>query len=208
METLGKLFGGEAKTKIIRLFLFNPEAHYTALDVSSRTGVAPIRARKALIELIKSGLIRTKLAPKENKGKKAGAKAKKARESAYHLDQKFPHIAILSDLMVEASVRADSHLAAKIMVAGKVKLILAAGIFVHQNDARLDLLIVSEDINENKLARAIKSIETDMGRDLAYSSLTSSDFQYRLGLHDRLVRDIIDFPHIVLVDRIGFRTRK
>ena len=71
----------------------------------------------------------------------------------------------------------------------------------------LDLLIVGDDINENKLASIIKSIETDIGRDLSYSSLTTADFHYRLDLQDRLIRDVIDFDYIVLVDKIGFQRR-
>jgi hypothetical protein len=94
------------------------------------------------------------------------------------------------------------------MPAGKIKLIIASGIFARQNDARLDLLIVGDDINENKLDRIIGSLETDIGRYLTYSSLTMTDFNYRLDLHDRLIRDVIDFDHIVLTDKIGFQRRK
>jgi DNA-binding MarR family transcriptional regulator len=209
MEILGRLFGSEAKTKIIRLFLFNPEAVYNARDISSRTNIKGRQTRTVLKSLVKMGLIRKKSASKETKStKEVKSKTRKIKEIAYFLDQKFPYADTLSNLMFAASIKADDRLAARIMPAGKIKLIIASGIFVRQNDARLDLLVAGDDINEGKLARIIKSIETDIGRDLTYSNLTTADFKYRLDLHDRLIRDVIDFDYIVLVDKIGFEARK
>ena len=124
------------------------------------------------------------------------------------MNRNFPNAEILYNLMSAVSLKADDKLGDKLLKAGKIKLIIASGVFTGQNNARLDLLVVGDSINEDKLARIIKSIETDIGRDLAYSNLTVADFNYRLGLHDRLIRDVTDFEHIVLVDRIGFGARK
>ena len=209
MEILGKLFGSEAKTKIIRLFLFNPEASYNARDVSLRTNVKGRQIGSILMTLLNMGLIRKRTLSKEVKRNKKGRSvSKKTKESVYFLDQRFPYASVLSDLMAEASVKVDNRLMAKLMPAGKIKLIIASGIFTRQSDARLDVLIAGDDINEDKLARIIGSLETDIGRDLVYSSLTTADFMYRLDLHDRLIRDVIDFNHIILVDKIGFEDRK
>jgi len=209
MEILGKLFGGEGKTKIIRLFLFNPEASYTIRDISSRTNVKSNQAAAITKTLVKVGLLRNKSISKDVKNiKKGKSKTRKIKEIAYFLDPKFPYASSLSDVMFGASIKTDERLAAKLVSAGKIKLVIVSGIFVRQNDARLDLLIVGDDIHEDKLARIIKSIETDIGRDLTYSSLTTADFRYRLDLHDRLIRDVIDFDYIVLVDKIGFESRK
>jgi hypothetical protein len=214
MEILGRLFGSEAKAKIVRLFLFNPEAQYTIAEISVRAAVTSVQARAILAALLKLGLIRKKIAIKETtkeiikKDKKKVVKIKKSKEIVYFLDQKFPYANILSDLMAEASVRADNRLVAKLMPAGKIKLVIVSGIFTRQSDARLDLLIAGDDINESRLANIIGSLEIEIGRDLSYSNLTTADLEYRLGLHDRLIRDVIDFPHIVLLDKIGFQTRK
>lgn len=145
-------------------------------------------------------------------GKKGKTKLKKTdnnntKEIVYFLDPKFPYNAILTDLFAAVSLKADDRLAAKIIPAGKIKLVIASGVFVRQNDARLDLLIVGDDVDESKLASIIKSIETDIGRDLSYSSLTTADFHYRLDLQDRLIRDVVDFSYIVLIDKIGFQRR-
>ena len=209
MEILGKLFGSEEKAKIIRLFLFNPEASYNMEDVAFRTGIKGRQALGILEALVKIAFIREKTASKEIKiVKKGKTRTKKIKETAYSFDQKFPYADALSDLMFLASVKADEKLASRLALSGKIKLVIASGIFVRQNDARLDLLIAGDDINEDKLDRIIKSIEIDIGHDLSYASLTTADFNYRLGLHDRLIRDVIDFNHVVLTDKIGFQMRK
>lgn len=206
METIGKLFGGEAKAKVIRLFLFNPEAHYKISDVCSRTAITPLQAKSVLAALTKIGLIKSRLSVK--KTTKRRHRTKKIKEAEFFLAKNFPYIPTLSGLVAEASIKADKRLSAKLMQAGKVKVIIASGIFTRQSDARLDLLIVGDDISEAKLSRIIKSIESDTGRDLTYANLTTADFRYRLGLSDRLIRDVVDFPYIVLLDRIGFQTQK
>ncbi|MDR3558769.1 MAG: hypothetical protein P4L61_04525 [Candidatus Pacebacteria bacterium] len=209
MEILGKLFGSEEKAKIIRLFLFNPEASYNVEDVALRTGIKGRQAFGILESLVKIAFIRDKSVSKEVKIVKNGkTSTKKVKETAYYFDQKFPYTDALYDLMFVASIKADERLAARFAPSGKIKLVIASGIFVRQSDARLDLLIAGDDIDEDKLARIIKLIETDIGRDLAYASLNTADFNYRLGLHDRLIRDVIDFNHVVLTDKIGFQMRK
>ncbi len=207
MEIISKLLGSEAKAKIIRLFLFNPETIYSVREVSLRTDIKGARATAAISALSSIGLIRKKSVMREVKDMKKG-RSKKVKETVYFLDEKFPYNAVLFDLMAAASLKADERLAAKFASIGKIKLVIASGIFVRQNDARLDVLIVGDDINESKLAHSIKALETEIGHDLAYSNLSTADFEYRIGLNDRLIRDILDFKHVILTDKIGFQTRK
>ena len=74
--------------------------------------------------------------------------------------------------------------------------------FIQEWDTRVDLLVVGDDLNMNKLDTVIKSIEAEVGKEIAYSAFETSDFEYRYGMHDRLIRDILDFPHTTLVDKL------
>jgi hypothetical protein len=86
---------------------------------------------------------------------------------------------------------------------GKLKLVVASGLFVQNWDARVDLLLVGDDLDLRRIENAIKSLEAEIGKELAYSAFETADFEYRLGIHDRLIRDIIDYPHVTLLDRLG-----
>jgi hypothetical protein len=51
--------------------------------------------------------------------------------------------------------------------------------------------------------RAVKSIESELGRELNYAVFSTEDFNERLYSGDRFVRDILDFPHECVVNKIG-----
>ena len=55
----------------------------------------------------------------------------------------------------------------------------------------------------DNLSKAVASIEAEIGKELSYSAFDTEDFEYRVGIHDRLVRDILDSPHTVLIDKLG-----
>ena len=58
-------------------------------------------------------------------------------------------------------------------------------------------------IHLDKIETVIRVIESEIGKEIAYSAFETTDFEYRIGIHDRLVRDILDYPHITLIDRMG-----
>ncbi|MDE2188519.1 MAG: hypothetical protein KGJ35_02200 [Patescibacteria group bacterium] len=216
MKTLIRLFGDEAKTKLLRLFLFNPEANYTIGELAKNTDMRESVLKKTVYELKIIGIISQRLVVREKtivtKSKKAKSAAKtkilKAKGVGYFLNRKFPYISILTDLMAAANLRIDDKLTNEIASIGKIKLAIASGIFVREPDTRLDLLIVGDEVNENSLARHIDILEKEIGRELRYSFLTTADYNYRAGMSDRLIRDVLDYKYIVLIDKIGFSFKK
>ena len=52
METLAKLFGGQSRVKIMRLFLLNKNQSFELEDITSRSRVARFNARKELNNLL------------------------------------------------------------------------------------------------------------------------------------------------------------
>ena len=49
----------------------------------------------------------------------------------------------------------------------------------------------------------MRKLESEIGRDLRYALLGSEDFAYRLNMNDKLVRDIMDYPHRIVFDRLN-----
>ncbi len=188
METLTALFGSAAKIKILRLFLFNTTTAFSAKDIGIRTGSKTPLVARELSSLIKADIIR---------------KRHSTKGIAYILNEKFPYLDPLKNLLTVASIQADESLMKRFSGAGRTKLIVAAGVFIQNWDSRVDLLIVGDDLNITKIESIIKSIEAEIGKEIAYSAFETADFQYRMGIHDRLVRDILDYPHVTLLDRLG-----
>lgn len=204
MEILERLFGSDTRIKTMRMFLFNSESVFTASEIIERTKSNIKEIKKEVLNLINAGLIKKKTVTREI-SKKKGKKiiTKKVNDIGYSLDQKFLYLQALKNLLIMASLHADDNLVKKFNSAGRIKLFLASGLFIQEWDSRVDLLIVGDDLNMTKLDSVIKNIEAEIGREIAYSAFETSDFEYRLGIHDKLIRDILDFPHTILVDKIG-----
>lgn len=175
-------------------------------EIVERTKCPAAAIRKELVTLSKAGIIKAKQVAKEVqvvKGKKAVTKA--VQGSGYALNEKFPYLDPLKSLLTVTSLQADDVLAKRLSGAGKLKLLVVAGVFIQNWDSRVDLLVVGDDINLPKLENAIKTIESEIGKEIAYSAFETQDFEYRYGIHDRLVRDILDYPHMTLLNRSGIQ---
>ena len=204
MDTLIALVGSEAKVKLLRLFLFNHGTPFLLKELIERTQCTQVALKKELAILVKADIIRKKNVTKDIevvKGKKITQK--KLKGIGFVLNDKFPYLEPLKNLLTVASLNADDSLAKRFTNAGRIKLFLAAGVFIQNWDSRVDLLIVGEELNLPKIEAVVKTIESEIGKEISYSAFDTQDFEYRVGIHDRLVRDILDYPHITLVDRLG-----
>ena len=204
MEILAKLFGSTTKVKLMRLFLFNEDSAYPLKEIIERTKSVSKDVKKEMIGLINVGLIKKRNIVREVHNKRSKkVLVKKIPDTGYYLDQKFPYLQALKNLLITVSLHADDTLVKKFSAVGRIKLFLASGVFIQEWDTRVDLLIVGDELNLNKLDTVIKTIEAEIGKEIAYSAFETSDFEYRYGMHDRLIRDILDFPHTTLVDKLG-----
>lgn len=210
MEILEKLFGSSAKVKIMRLFLSNEEVSFENADISKRAKVSVNSIRKELNNLNKIGLIKNKIFYKEiekkikkTKTKPAEIKIIKKKVNGWILDEKFPYLIPLQNLLVNMNTFASSSALKKLNNTGKLKLIVISGVFIQDPDSRVDLLVVGDKIKSGSLDNAIKILESEIGRELRYVVFETHDFKYRMNVYDKLVRDIMDYPHQKIINRLG-----
>lgn len=208
MDALTAIFGTNTKVKILRLFLFNPEGSFFAPEIAARTQIPLATVKMELAPMIKADFLRKRLITKEVPSPRGPQYApRKLRGFGYALNQKFPYLEPLKNLLTVSSISADESLAKKFHAVGKLKLAVAAGVFIQNWDSRVDLLLVGDDFDLAKLEKVIRNIEAEIGKELAYSAFETADFEYRLGIHDRLIRDILDYPHVTILDRLGVDPR-
>lgn len=204
MEILTKLFGNATKVKLMRLFLFNPDTAYSSAEIIERSKSSLKEVRRELTGLMNVGIIRKKLVVREiHTKKRKKIFTRKISDTGYFLDHKFPYLQALKNLLITVSLHADDTLVKKFNSVGRIKFFVASGLFIQEWDTRVDLLIAGDDLNLNRLESVIKSIEAEVGKEITYSAFETADFEYRYGIHDRLIRDILDFPHTTLVDKLG-----
>ncbi len=187
--SVSHIFGGEAKVKIMRLFIFNPGITLNSSEVASRAKERGTTARRELNNLTKAGLI-------------------KKRVKGYMLNSAYQYLPAIGNFLIDATPISEKEIIRKISKAGLMKLILISGVFLHNPDSRVDLLIVGDHISQSKLLSAISSIEAELGKELRYAAFETVDFQYRLGIYDKLIRDILDSEHQKILNKLGLEAPK
>ncbi len=80
---------------------------------------------------------------------------------------------------------------------------MLSGLFTGAVETKVDLLVVGDKLEDRPLDNGVRALEAELGRELRFASFSTEDFKYRRGVYDRLLRDIFDFPHRVLLDKIG-----
>lgn len=188
MEPLAKLFGSPARLKTLRLFMFNQDSFFTLAHVAERTKLSKEVVRRDVAELLSAGLLRKK-----------GT----ATPVHFQVNKNFEHLAALDTFIRETtSVRPQSILQS-LRRAGTLRLVALSGLFSGVLEPQIDLLVVGDHLEERALAHAVRSLEAELGREIRYASFATADFRYRRGVYDRLLRDVFDYPHRILIDKIG-----
>lgn len=169
----------------MRLFVFNPNSFFTSAEVASKAQERPEITRRELSSLSRAGLI-------------------KRRAKGYVLDTTYPYITALSNFLIDASPLTEKEIIKKISSAvNNLRLVLISGVFIHDKDSRVDLLVVGDHVRQAKLVSVMSSIEAELGKELRYTAFDTADFKYRLGIYDKLVRDILDFRHEKILNKLG-----
>lgn len=205
MEILGKLFGSPARVKIMRLFLLNPDRGFETKEVTTRVRVQSARARKEITILSAIGLIQKKNIFREVTD--ARGKVKKKRIQAWFLKQSFPFIGPLKSFLIDSEFLKKESIATRFRRAGKIKLLVIAGVFIQEPDSRLDILIVGDNLKRKTLDDTVRMLESEVGKDLSYAVFDTKEFSYRVEMYDKLVWDMLDFAHEKVIDNKEFSTQ-
>ncbi|MHB8660819.1 MAG: hypothetical protein ACYC75_02710 [Minisyncoccota bacterium] len=188
MELLAKLFGSSARLKTIRLFIFNKDIAFTLAEVVERTKLKKEIVRREIVELLASGLLRKK-----------GSQ----NPVQYQINPRYEHLDAFSVFVRETTSVHPQNIIKALKRAGVLRLVALSGLFTGVIEAQIDLLVVGDNLEGRVLASAVRSLEAELGREIRYASFATADFRYRHGVYDRLLRDVFDYPHRLLIDKIG-----
>lgn len=190
MDPLSRLFGSAARLKLLRLFLFNEEDAFPLADVAFRTKTNKDLTRKELNVLVAAGVVR----------KRSGQKG-----VVYAANRKFAHFDALQQFLRTSTNLTDTDLANILKRAGTLRLVVLSGMFTGVLETRIDMLVVGDKLEDKPLEAAVRTLEAELGRELRFAAFSTEDFRYRVGVYDRLIRDVLDYPHRTVLDKIGLK---
>ncbi len=198
-NVLATLLGSAAKAKLLRLFVSNPNSDFSMAELQSSTKLRKESIQKELRPLLKIKLLKQSECKREQKGNTK--KTRMVKTKCFSLNPSFKDLRALRQFVLNIEPADDSEIAEKLKKAGKIKLLLVSGIFLQDDDARVDILLVADKIKEAQLKRAISEIEAHVGKELSYADMSSDEFKYRLSMYDKLLRDIFDGNYKIIIDK-------
>ena len=201
-DFLTLFMGDPARAKLLRVFVFSDARALSLADVAKRSGLSVRAAGKEIGYFEKLGILKRDSLSIMLKGAPARTvQAGKQKVAAWIIDPDFPHTRALSSFVHEVSpVRHDAVMQA-LRRGGKLAAVVLSGSFMGDPSRPTDLLVAIDAVNERRLDQAIRDLEPTFGREIRYTSFSTPEFRYRLTIQDRLIRDTLDYPHLVLLDR-------
>ncbi len=184
-SNLEQLFDSSIRVRILRVFLRNPDKSFQSKKVAKFLGLDSGRALKHLKNLQKIGFLKSKtLKSKKN----------------YLVNPKFIFYSDLKNLVLKSTPSLLNP--EQIKRLGRIKLALISGIFLQDETAKIDFLLVGDKISSSKVKKFIKKLETEMGTEIRYTLMSGKEFSYRFDMRDRFLREILDKRHIKVINKI------
>jgi DNA-binding transcriptional ArsR family regulator len=199
-DPLTALLSTVARVRLVRMFVFNPSLEVSMSEVLRRAKLSQRAARTELNQLERAGVIKKKFIFEQVPGK-----AKRRRVVGFSLNRACPIVVPLQTFLFETAPINAKTLQRHLRGVGKIQVLVAAGAFLREFERRLDVLVAVEKLHAPKVEAAIRNLEAELGVSIKYAAFTTDDLIYRIGMHDKLIRDIFDYPHELIVDKVNVR---
>lgn len=183
---LEQLFGSRTRLKLLRLFLTHPQEQYFVREISRRVDEQLNSVRRELANLERLTIIQTVTSNKKR---------------FYRLNTKCVLHPELKALILKARLVIEEDLIQKLKKAGSIQYLVLTGIFVGEDDAKTDMLIIGR-VNRQKLTPLIKPMQENFDREIRYTVMSRQEYDYRRDVTDRFLFDILEGKKVTLIDTL------
>ncbi|MBI2007612.1 transcriptional regulator [Candidatus Saccharibacteria bacterium] len=208
-----QLFGSKTRVKLLQLFYTNPNRSFYVREITRKIDEQINSVRRELANLLSVGIIKSdannnRLYYEVNQayefyaplamifgGVEMARTPKKTAKTATGKAKGLP-----ADR--QADVAPEHPMAKAVRAVGKVDLALLTGQFTRDDRAGIDVLIVG-DINQSKADKFISELEKSENKELSYTTMPLSTYQYRLQIKDRFISDVLTAKKQVIINTQG-----
>ena len=192
METLHGLVESRNKTLLIGFLLMAPQRSFTARELAKRLRMSVSTITRELNNLVRHGMAKT---------------FSKQRQTYYIIQPKHRLLADIKPSLEKHQRKYEDELFAAIRKLGHIRAAFLSGIFTGHPELPVDILLVGK-ANLNRLQKFLDSAKRLMGNEINYSIMSESEFRLRRDTFDRFIKDIFDYPNLVVVDRMAAKRKK
>lgn len=206
LKELGKIFGSIERVKLMRFFLAHPEAQEDADVLVKRLRIQKNLLKKEIKNLVSIGMLTPLLLEEEIEIKKKNKTTiKKKTSDGLELNKSYVYADKLAELLLDFRFIDRFALLEDIKKYGKIKLLCVSGIFLQSDKGNMDLVIVGDALDKDKIENYIRTMEADFGTEVKFAVFESEEFRYRVNMFDRLLRDFFNAPHEKVLEKISTR---
>ncbi len=200
-DFLAQFIGNQNRARLLRVFAFNQGNSLTLEQAGKRSGLAAKIAEEETQFLEQLGIIRQgKIAITITSDEKHGVKSKQ-KEHTWTFNSQSKYSAAVSKFVYEVSPQHYEEIVAALRRSGKPTAVILSGCFIGDPTRPADLIMAVDALNEQRLEQVVRGLEPLYGREIRYAVFSTPEFRYRLTVQDRLIRDTLDYPHLVLLDK-------
>ncbi len=190
---LEQLFGSKIRVKLLQIFLANPQKSYYLRQLTRMLNTQINSVRREVNNLLLLGIL------KEEERKEKSKKQSSFRRY-FQADTNFLLYPELRSLILKSHLLIKQGLARDILKTGRIYYLALTGIFTNTN-APVDILIVGK-VDKNKVKKIMEKFSENISREINYTILSKSEFNYRRDMTDRFLYEILENPKVVLVDEL------
>lgn len=186
-----QLFGSKTRVKLLQLFLSSPNRAFYVREITRKVDEQINSVRRELANLLGIGIINSE---------------ESDNRLYYEVNQKYPHYQALRSIFTnkkamekDKTEAPKTGIGAKLADLGSVELAILSGGFTRDATAGVDVLIVG-DINRTKLANLVVLLQQEEGREIDFAVFAPEDFDYRVGIKDRFIHNVLSAKKTVMID--------
>jgi len=185
-KDLARLFSSPSRIKVLKFFILQPDVRVPASAVSGTLGIPKALVEHELQALTRFGVL---------------IRRKQKKATLFMLVSPPSLVDPLRAFFEETTTPSDEKIADSFRPIRGLTLLVATGVLAHEPRGGTDLLIVTKKPNDARIARAVKRLEAVIALPLRYAVLESSDYEGRLESYDRLLRDVFEFEHRIIIGK-------
>jgi len=206
---LEQIFGSKTRTRLLKLFLLNPERVYFIRELTRLIDTQINSVRRELQNLLQCKLIKeVRTIDGDKESLQEETPSSKKQKSLERLAKKY--FQANTDYLLFRELRAlflrgpflhQDDLVRDIRALENLDLAVLSGFFVDNIDSSIDLLIVG-NVNRQKLTKIIHGFEKIFEKEINYTTLTKDEYLYRHSLSDRFLFGILEGKNKIIIDTI------
>lgn len=183
---LEQLFGSNTRTKLLYLFLENPDNAFFVREITRSIGERINSVRRELDNLEKFGLIAPKL---------------EGQKKYYFVDKNFVLFSELKSLIVKSKLLAEKVIAAKVKKLDGIKYLALTGQLLGEAGAPTDVLLIGA-ISGESLKKFIHDLENAYRLPVRYTHFSTKEYNLRKAMTDKFLYTILNGSKAEIINRL------